>query len=68
VPEQERARLQAFVAKAHRRERLVRFWSTPESPEVWRELLAAKVDLVNTDQLDNLRTFLLDCLSDLPKR
>jgi hypothetical protein len=60
MPKEERAKLRDFVARAHRRGRLVRFWATPENPAVWRELLAAGVDLINTDCLDDLRKFLLD--------
>ena len=59
MPEAERARLKEFVAKAHKRGRLVRFWATPEKPELWRELLQADVDLINTDELEELRGFLL---------
>jgi hypothetical protein len=59
IPEKERARLREFVRKAHKRGRLVRFWATPESPAVWKELLAAKVDLINTDKLAELKRFLL---------
>jgi hypothetical protein len=59
MPDAERTKLKEFVARAHRHGRLVRFWATPEKPEVWRELLAADVDLINTDKLEELRTFLL---------
>jgi hypothetical protein len=59
MPEAERAKLKEFVAKAHKHSRLVRFWATPEKQEIWRELLAAEVDLINTDKLAELRTFLL---------
>jgi hypothetical protein len=59
MPAAERERLRAMVGKAHRRGRLVRFWATPEKPEVWRELRAAGVDLINTDKLGALRDFLL---------
>jgi hypothetical protein len=38
---------------------MVRFWATPEKPEVWRELLKAEVDLINTDKLAELREFLM---------
>ncbi len=58
LPEAERARLREHVQKAHARGRLVRFWATPEGPAVWEELLAAGVDLINTDQLAELRQFL----------
>jgi hypothetical protein len=60
MPAQERARLREFVGKAHRHGRLVRFWATPESPAVWKELRAAGVDLLNTDKLAELQRFLLD--------
>src|SRR5262249_2235071 len=60
MPEAERDRLREFVRKAHRPGRLVRFWATPESPAVWEELLAAGVDLINTDRLAELQRFLLD--------
>jgi hypothetical protein len=60
MPAAERTKLREFVAKAHRHGRLVRFWATPEDPGAWGELLAAGVDLINTDKLTQLRRFLLD--------
>ncbi len=60
MPAGERARLREMVKKAHRHGRRVRFWATPERPEVWRELRAARVDLINTDRLGQLREFLLE--------
>lgn len=59
MPAAERDRLREFVRKAHAKGRMVRFWATPESPAVWRELVAADVDLINTDRLAELRAFLL---------
>jgi hypothetical protein len=58
MPVEERAKLKDFVASAHRHGRLVRFWATPEKPELWAELRAAGVDLINTDKLAELRAFL----------
>ncbi len=60
MPEAERARLRAIVDKAHRLGRRVRFWATPDRPAVWKELHAAGVDLINTDDLAGLRRFLLE--------
>jgi len=60
MPPPQRERLEAIVAKAHERGRRVRFWATPERPEVWRLLLDAGVDLLNTDRLDAMRDFLLE--------
>jgi hypothetical protein len=57
MPEAERAKLQEFVKKAHNAKRLIRFWATPESESVWRELQSAGVDLIGTDQLGRLAAF-----------
>lgn len=59
MPADQRTRLRDFVHKAHEHNRLVRFWATPERTEVWEELLAAGVDLINTDELAKLQRFLL---------
>jgi hypothetical protein len=65
MPAEARQRLQDIVRKAHAQGRLVRFWLTPDTPSqqraaVWRELLAAGVDLINTDDLKGLQEFLLE--------
>jgi len=57
-PAEEKGKLKEFVAKAHAQGRRIRFWSAPDSPLSWRELLAAGVDLINTDNLDGLEKFL----------
>jgi glycerophosphoryl diester phosphodiesterase len=59
MPPAQRERLQSIAGQAHQRGRVVRFWATPESPNLWRELRAAGVDLINTDKLAALRDFLL---------
>ena len=58
-PPAERDKLRTIVDQAHAAGRRIRFWATPESPAVWRELRAAGVDHINTDKLDELREFLL---------
>ncbi len=62
MPEEERAQLRSYVQQAHKNGQLIRFWSTPDNPgverqAVWRVLLEAGVDLVNTDDLTGLREF-----------
>ncbi|MFI5806155.1 phosphatidylinositol-specific phospholipase C/glycerophosphodiester phosphodiesterase family protein [Streptomyces sp. NPDC051561] len=62
-PEDERDRLHALVRTAHQRGQRVRFWGTPDLPgpardAMWRELLAADVDHLNTDDLAALERFL----------
>jgi len=59
IPGDEKQKLQATVAKAHAQGRKIRFWATPEQPAVWKELLEAGVDLLNTDDLEGLQTLLL---------
>jgi glycerophosphoryl diester phosphodiesterase len=58
MPENERAKLREIVKKSHDSGRVVRFWATPESETLWRELRAAGVDLINTDELARLAAFL----------
>jgi hypothetical protein len=58
MPENERAKLREIIKKAHAAGRVVRFWATPESETLWRELRAAGVDLINTDELARLAAFL----------
>lgn len=58
MPEPQRDKLREIVAKAHARDRRVRFWATPDRLDVWRELRAAGVDLINTDDLSGLARFL----------
>jgi len=64
MPDAEAQKLEHVVEAAHQKGRLVRFWATPDvrSPSrdaVWRQLLAAGVDLLNTDDLEGLQAFLL---------
>jgi glycerophosphoryl diester phosphodiesterase family protein len=57
-PDDERQKLRGLVEKAHSQGRLIRFWGAPDNVAAWKELLAAKVDLINTDDLKGVRTFL----------
>ncbi|GAA0597813.1 phosphatidylinositol-specific phospholipase C/glycerophosphodiester phosphodiesterase family protein [Streptomyces crystallinus] len=62
-PDAERQKLRSIVARAHAHRQRVRFWATPDlaGPEreaLWRELLAADVDYLNTDDLAGLEAFL----------
>ncbi|MEC4020352.1 hypothetical protein, partial [Streptomyces sp. H27-D2] len=63
IPPAERTKLRQIVETAHAARQRVRFWATPELPgpareAVWRELLAAGVDHINTDDLAGLAAFL----------
>ncbi len=58
-PLEEKKKLHAIVQQAHAAGQRVRFWATPESRLMWQALADAKVDLINTDNLSGLQTFLL---------
>ena len=65
MPPEERKKLIGIIDAAHAEGRRVRFWATPDKPSparkaVWLELLAAGVDLINTDDLEGLQQFLLE--------
>ncbi len=64
LPVTEKEKLRRIVSQAHKESRRVRFWATDiDSPEfqinIWKELITAGVDLINTDKLKALRDFLL---------
>ncbi len=59
LPDSDAVLLRSFVSKAHAQGRMLRFWGTADHSEVWGEMLAAHVDLINTDKLAELRHFLL---------
>ncbi|WP_375546469.1 phosphatidylinositol-specific phospholipase C/glycerophosphodiester phosphodiesterase family protein [Actinophytocola gossypii] len=63
MPADERAELRSIVRTAHRAGQRVRFWATPDAPgpareAIWRELVDAGVDHINTDDLAGLESFL----------
>ncbi len=62
-PAAERAKLHDIVKRAHAAGQRVRFWATPDAAgpardALWKELAAAGVDHLNTDDLAGLADFL----------
>jgi hypothetical protein len=60
MPLDERSRLHDMVVKAHAQGLWFHLWATPDTPEMWGELLDAGADLINTDDLPGLRRLLLE--------
>jgi hypothetical protein len=58
MPEEERLKLEDYVARCRRAGRAVRFWASPEKESVWAALADAGVDYINTDDLAGLQKFL----------
>jgi hypothetical protein len=64
MPANQRKLLDQFVDSAHANGQIVRFWGTPDAPGasrdyLWQTLIDADVDLINTDDLAGLQSFLL---------
>jgi len=58
LPPDDERKLRDAVTKAHAQGRRIRFWGAPDTPEVWTVFRKAGVDLLNTDDLDALKSFL----------
>ncbi|GAA2789973.1 phosphatidylinositol-specific phospholipase C/glycerophosphodiester phosphodiesterase family protein [Crossiella cryophila] len=63
MPAAERAKLRELVQRVHAGGQRLRFWATPDAAgparaALWRELAAAGVDHLNTDDLAGLSAFL----------
>lgn len=57
MPEAESLKLRDLVTRAHAEHFCLRFWGAPDNPTCWKTLLAASVDLINTDDLPGLQNF-----------
>ncbi|MCC3356853.1 phosphatidylinositol-specific phospholipase C/glycerophosphodiester phosphodiesterase family protein [Bacillus sp. REN16] len=65
MPLDEREKLDYIVSTAHANGQEIRFWATPDSDTpareaLWKVLLEAGVDLLNSDDLAGLQKFLLE--------
>jgi len=58
MSEADRKKLREIVSQAHEQGRRIRFWATPDSEQTWQELAEANVDLIGTDDLRRLASFL----------
>lgn len=52
------SKIASVVTQAQRNGKLFRFWATPDTPEMWAHLLLWRVDLISTDNVDELSAFL----------
>ena len=59
IPEDTEAKLNNIVDEVHEEDQILRFWNLPQyEPSVWEPLYEAGVDLINTDDLAGLSTFI----------
>lgn len=60
IPADQQDKLTELVRQVHATGKRIRFWATPESEAVWKVLLDAGVDHINTDDLAGLSRFLVE--------
>ena len=58
-PSDHRTKMETMVRAIHAEHRLVRFWGTPDSESTWQVQWKAFVDLINTDRIAGLRSWIL---------
>jgi glycerophosphoryl diester phosphodiesterase len=51
-------RIKNLAQRVHAEGKKLRLWAIPDNPDAWKELLEAGVDLINTDNLEELNQFL----------
>ncbi len=56
----DRKNLKLLVEAVHAEGKKLRLWASPEKEEVWDLLLEMGVDLINTDEVQRLRNYLLE--------
>lgn len=59
MPEAQKKELDALIYRAHQLHKHIRFYHIPDKPKVWRTLLDAGLDWINTDKLKEFRRFYL---------
>ena len=58
LSEMEKNKIERKVIFAHLLHKPVRFWASPDDPQIWEELIKLKVDYINTDHIETLSNFL----------
>ena len=54
MPKDEFEKMSALAKSVHKEHRLLRFWGSPDNPQVWIAEKKAGVDIINTDRLAEL--------------
>ncbi|KAK9858874.1 hypothetical protein WJX84_003329 [Apatococcus fuscideae] len=52
--------IEQFTTLAHQQNRLIRYYGTPDSPAAWQLFFDINTDLVNTDFLPEIRSFIFN--------
>ena len=60
IDDEELRGVKLMIDSAHKEGKKVRLWGAPDTPEVWEFLLSTGVDWINTDRLQEFRTYSKD--------
>ncbi len=58
IPSKALKKLTKLANKVHRQHKKLRLWAAPDNQNTWRALLDARVDLINTDKLEEFCNFM----------
>lgn len=58
MPILEQKKLEQILKDVHSQGKIIRFWALPDRPTVWKLAFESGIDLINTDKLDELSSFL----------
>jgi hypothetical protein len=53
----QKLKLCKFIEQAHTEGKKVRLWAIPQNPMVWKMLMDCGIDLINSDNLEKMRSF-----------
>lgn len=59
MPKADRKKIKELVTSTHAEGKRLRLWANPDTPEGWTTLHKLGVDIINTDNLEGLRDYLL---------
>ncbi len=51
IPKEDRDKLKRVIKRAHSDNKPFRFWAIPDTPNSWKQLKKAGVDIINTDKV-----------------
>jgi alkaline phosphatase len=58
LSDEQRSKIKALAEGAHQHGKPFRFWATPDSQEAWKYLIDAGMDVIGTDDVRSLVTFI----------
>lgn len=59
IPDLDKKNIEALVSATHKEGKMLRLWANPDTPGGWAAFRQLGVDIINTDNLEDLRNFLL---------